>query len=331
MELYTSNLRKLIDKQLKEHEENSQLYVPPFTFIVTMDLILQIAIIMEKLHKANSVHQNLKASNVLVLNEEPFYDGTFTVGIPNLETHCIEDTYFWRAPEIIQELENMIHLPIDERKTSLITFEANVYSFGMVCYEIITGKVPYQEQQKMSSHIVIFGNRPKLPMDLNKSMKSLIWRCWDGDPKTRPTFSTIVDELIDLIAEIKGLGGILQKIDVKSSKDMSKLTLDIENFEHELNNLNNHDSKIVEVGNNFIKIIKAYINQYSKLKFACISHPFHHKERALYEEALNLYEESYKICKDFHSVCCIDTNDKEMSCKLFLFFNLSASIAYHLP
>ena len=331
MELYASDLRKILDKQLKGHKEDGCLSAPPFNNMVTMDLILQIAMGMENLHNANFVHHDLKAANVLILNEEPFYDGTFVVGICDFEENCIGGTNFWRAPEIIQELENTIHLPIDERKTLPFTREADVYSFGMVCYEIVSGKIPFQEQQKLPIDIVLSGNRPELPMDINKKFKSLIWKCWDGNPKARPTFVTIVSELMDLIAETKDLECILQKSNFVSSKDMCKLLLEIEKFEEELKILHTiNDEKVIQVGNEFIKSIRIYLTHYESKK-AFLDQPLNEEKHEFYEKTLTLYEDCFKICKEFHDQCCVRSGNEHINHKHSLFLNLSSKIAYHLP
>ena len=331
MELYASNLRKILDEQLKKHKEDGCLCTPPFTYMVSMDLILQIAMGMEKLHEANFVHQDLKATNILVLNETPFYDGTFTIGISDFESDCIGGTQFWRAPEIIQELENMVHLPIDERKTLPFTREADVYSFGMVCYEIITGKVPFEEQHKLPYDIVVSGNRPKLPMDIDKTLKMLIWQCWNGDPNARPTFVTIVNELVELIAETKELKCILQKINYVSSKDMCNLMLKIKKFEEELKGLNIvNNSKVIQLGSDFLESIRIYLIQYESRK-SCLDHLLIDEKHTSFKETLNLYEDSFEKCTKFHIECCNKCDKNNIDCKYSLLLNLSTIIAYHLP
>lgn len=331
MELYSLDLRKILDKRLEENKENACLYAPPFKYMVTIDMILQIAMGMEKLHKANFVHCDLKAANVLVLSKEPFSDGTYMIGISDFEAHCIGGTSFWRAPEIIEALEFGAQLPIDERKTLPFTHEGDVYSFGMLCYEIITGEVPFQEQQKLPFDIIGSGNRPKLPMDINETIKMLIWECWNGDPKARPTFKTIVSELTDLIVETKELECILQKKKFVSSKDLCKLMLEIEKFEQELKIYNpNNNSKVVHTGEDFLKSVRAYLAQYESEK-SLLNHSLNVEKYELYKKALDLYEDSFKKCKKFHIECCMKKESEYMNHTHLLLFNLSTRIAYHLP
>jgi hypothetical protein len=40
-------------------------------------------------------------------------------------------------------------------------------------------------------YLVMTGIRAKFPAEISKEVKSLIARCWDGDPDRRPSFSDI--------------------------------------------------------------------------------------------------------------------------------------------
>jgi len=46
---------------------------------------------------------------------------------------------------------------------------------------------------RASYDLVIGGRRPKLPNDMDESLKDLIERCWHPTPSQRPTFREIVD------------------------------------------------------------------------------------------------------------------------------------------
>ncbi len=77
--------------------------------------------------------------------------------------------------------------------------KADVYSYGITCAEILTGKPPYSEVRRVNHLSTIMkGVRPPLPIEYCPAhVANLINRCWDTDPCNRPSFSQICTELVD--------------------------------------------------------------------------------------------------------------------------------------
>src|SRR4051794_41022765 len=118
---------------------------PPFQEHQAISIMLQIAIGMEQLHKKEIPHRDLKASNILIALDmtkrnppDPRHDATeFSCVIADYECSVgVLGTGFWRAPEVLVAVRDQTLSP------STFTQEADVYSFGMTSYEILTGWVP---------------------------------------------------------------------------------------------------------------------------------------------------------------------------------------------
>lgn len=61
---------------------------------------------------------------------------------------------------------------------------ADVYSFAMVCYEILSGKESFE------------GHLPKSSFLIGVDGLQLITSCWDAVPERRPTFDEICARLL---------------------------------------------------------------------------------------------------------------------------------------
>jgi len=71
-----------------------------------------------------------------------------------------------------------------------------VYSYGMTCYEIVTGCIPYDGRGgKATISQILNGRRPELPHELREYVRHIIVGCGHSDPSERPTFSAICEAL----------------------------------------------------------------------------------------------------------------------------------------
>lgn len=218
MELMDSDLRNFIDSRMKkiashgdDHGCSSTLGAGPFTPKDALDIILKIALGMAFLHSKNVLHRDLKAKNVLVQN----HSGIFDVKIVDFGVSQYFDseqsldpsfvtkvgTGFWRAPEILSDPASS-----SCAGDQIITCDlkaADVYSFAMTCYEVVSGGLPFVRDnvriiQNTDYEALRSGVRPSLPADVNPDLGKLIERCWHGDPKQRPDFFQICNELRDI-------------------------------------------------------------------------------------------------------------------------------------
>ncbi|KAF6163643.1 hypothetical protein GIB67_036103 [Kingdonia uniflora] len=164
--------------------------------VVELPMLLKFAVDvskgMEYLHKKKIIHRDLKTANLLMDTENVVKVADFGVarfqtqsGVMTAET----GTYRWMAPEVIN------HQAYDQK--------ADIFSFAIVLWELITAKVPYDTMTPLQAALgVRQGLRPILPENTHPKLLDLMQRCWDGVPSNRPAFSEITIELEALLEEI---------------------------------------------------------------------------------------------------------------------------------
>ncbi|KAG0598512.1 hypothetical protein M758_12G080500 [Ceratodon purpureus] len=189
MERYKCDVRTYIDRQMLEMLQRKG-HGPPFQDIRDVCGVLwSVAYDLEKLHKVGIVHRDIKASNVLKGDNFNGFDVSYVI-----DYECsvgVLRTGFWRAPEIFEQLQKGV--PTCDM---VFTKEADIYSFGMMSYEVVTGCIPFEGHPQNDYSIVLSGERPPLPDDLNSEVRSIIVECWHHDPLSRPSASTLEKKLI---------------------------------------------------------------------------------------------------------------------------------------
>ncbi|XP_073037296.1 serine/threonine-protein kinase STY46-like [Primulina eburnea] len=159
--------------------------------------LLKVAIDVSKgmnyLHQNNIIHRDLKAANLLMDENEVVKVADFGVARVKAETGVMTaetGTYRWMAPEVIE------HKPYDHK--------ADVFSFGVVLWELLTGKLPYEYLTPLQAAVGVVqkGLRPTIPKQTNPKLAELLEGCWQQDPTLRPDFSVVTEILQKISKEV---------------------------------------------------------------------------------------------------------------------------------
>ncbi|KAL4431038.1 hypothetical protein ABPG75_006294 [Micractinium tetrahymenae] len=143
-----------------------------------------IAKALNYLHSKGIVHMDIKSSNVLLtasgtakLADVAFsrlQQGTFLSDLP------LVGTFAWVAPEILMGGRNC-------------TAAVDIYSFGVVLWEIITGERPQRGRLRS----------PKVPDECPREVADLLDRMLSQDPAERPTAPEVLQELGQLLSSAR--------------------------------------------------------------------------------------------------------------------------------
>lgn len=173
----------------------------------------QIAAAMRYLHAHNVIHRDLKSLNLLVNTrlEIKISDfGLSRVIDKNQPMTSNIGTVAWIAPEIFSNKK-------------LYTEKADVYSYGIILWELLTRQMPFAEAEAFTIPVLVTkGKRPTLPKKVPKDYGKLMEKCWHQKGEKRPSFEEIVQRLDEqwaaLVAAQKLTAGIAYALHKKGDR-----------------------------------------------------------------------------------------------------------------
>ncbi len=176
-------------------------------------LMRQTACGMSFLHQSGIAHRDLKSLNILLDDKGNAKVSDFGLTTMMQDTHAgserrVAGSVQWAAPEVLCADDTHSYDP----------FVADVYSFGIVMWELLRREVPYRDMQLVAITMAVVRDdlRPEdlgaeLPNDLgdlNRMDKVealyewLTANCWAANPVSRPTFCEIVSHLTEMSSEL---------------------------------------------------------------------------------------------------------------------------------
>ncbi|XP_024517227.1 fibroblast growth factor receptor 1 isoform X2 [Selaginella moellendorffii] len=195
MERMDRNLTELIEEETKtlnsSSTSTSSTTTPPFAMRESLSIMLQVAAAMELLHSKDMIHRDLKTDNILVRQHRDIV----RVKVADLGLACVHlgglhtdrrGTKNFMAPEVYA--------------SETYSKKADVYSFAMVCYHVLTGTLPFADVLRKPMHeffamVSKEKRRPVIPGNWPIDLVELVTSCWRHEPEERPTFAMVTERL----------------------------------------------------------------------------------------------------------------------------------------
>ncbi|OCT58108.1 hypothetical protein XELAEV_18002603mg [Xenopus laevis] len=137
-----------------------------FQMFQLIDIARQTAQGMDYLHAKNIIHRDMKSNNIFLHEGLTVKIGDF--GLATVKTRWsgsqqveqLTGSILWMAPEVIRMQDN-----------NPFSFQSDVYSYGIVLYELMTGELPYSHIRDRDQIIFLVGRGGVVP-DLSKLYKN---------------------------------------------------------------------------------------------------------------------------------------------------------------
>ncbi|XP_071983966.1 RAF proto-oncogene serine/threonine-protein kinase isoform X4 [Engystomops pustulosus] len=167
-----------------------------FQMFQLIDIARQTAQGMDYLHAKNIIHRDMKSNNIFLHEGLTVKIGDF--GLATVKSRWsgsqqVEQptgSILWMAPEVIRMQDN-----------NPFSFQSDVYSYGIVLYELMTGELPYSHIRDRDQIIFLVGrgclvpDLSKLYKNCPKAMKRLVADSIQKVKDERPLFPQILSSI----------------------------------------------------------------------------------------------------------------------------------------
>ncbi|CAI2172263.1 4274_t:CDS:2 [Funneliformis geosporum] len=156
--------------------------------------VSQLHLGLNYIHNQKIIHRDFHSGNILCENVYDNYDIVISdLGISKLSTEVSENNneYYGIMPYIASE--------IFQRQK--YTETSDIYSFGMIMWELMTGRRPFWDRDYDTSLIIEIcdGLRPPIDTNAPEGYIKIMQNCWHSNPNKRPSASNICDIIEQII------------------------------------------------------------------------------------------------------------------------------------
>ncbi|CAH1764408.1 12563_t:CDS:10 [Entrophospora sp. SA101] len=201
--------------------------------ITKLRQLYQITRTLKSLHSNDLVYKNLHAGNILLDVFHNIYFTDFGITHPFYRDSSITTTASSSTTVSPTHVYGVLpYLAPEILHGEPFTFESDVYAFGIIMWQILHQEKPlrYRAHDQNLAKDICLGLRPKIISSLPRTLINLIIRCWDADPKKRPTSTELFDDHFEVIF----------KNYVKLDNDLCNYLLDHEELDDGLEMFNKH-------------------------------------------------------------------------------------------
>ncbi|GES91109.1 kinase-like domain-containing protein [Rhizophagus clarus] len=231
---------------------------------IKIRLSYEISCALSYCHSKNILHHSIKGHNILLdeflrpllsnfQESRPLTTRPDLTFLNDIITSGQNENVRWTAPEkVLKTVGTDGHLI---SKDVRYTKECDVFSFGMLMYEIASQSLPFSFETELTRvrEYIISGKRPSFEtLGMPTEYREIAEQAWDHDPNKRPTMQQITDVLYNLYSDIPQSdffipprGPRIKSLDIKEAKELHEKAKFLDAFKifQELAQSGNNEAK----------------------------------------------------------------------------------------
>ena len=184
----------------------------PLDVARAVSVMLQISAAVEAAHQAGIIHRDLKPANIFIVQRKdaPPFIKVLDFGIAKLAAEALEED---DDPQTLTQVGAMIGTPRymspEQCEGSHLTPASDVYSLGIILYEMLTGTTPFNGTTPIAIAIKHSSEAPRSPREfvaaIPRELEEVVLHALEKRPENRPEDAGAFHRELYAVAEHLGL------------------------------------------------------------------------------------------------------------------------------